>query len=180
ILAKERNKRESPLDRAANPLPESPASLACGDVVPHIVVQSPRPRLGAFETHAAKRLLQHYLPLPDSFPSYLKKELLPLWHGVSGLSAYNAFKPISHQIRSDGVGGNAMKKFLVGTVGLVAFGMSAPASAADIAARPRPAPPPMVSPYYDWSGFYIGGNGGWGSSHKCWDVTNFRGPVVPF
>jgi hypothetical protein len=29
-------------------------------VVPHIVVQSPRPRLGEFETHAAKRLLQHY------------------------------------------------------------------------------------------------------------------------
>jgi hypothetical protein len=39
--------------------------LACGDVVPHIVVQSPRPRLGEFETHAAKRLLQHYLPNPD-------------------------------------------------------------------------------------------------------------------
>src|SRR6266404_8684498 len=60
ILAKERNKRQSPLDRAANPLPDSPVSLACGDVVPHIVVQSPRPRLGKFETHAAKRLLQHY------------------------------------------------------------------------------------------------------------------------
>jgi hypothetical protein len=40
-------------------------SLALGDVAPHIVVQSPRPRLGEFETHAAKRLLQHYLPKGD-------------------------------------------------------------------------------------------------------------------
>src|SRR5258705_1126700 len=60
-----RNKRKSPLDRAANPLPESPVSLACGDGVPHIVIQSPRPRLGEFETLAAKRLLQHYLPLAE-------------------------------------------------------------------------------------------------------------------
>jgi hypothetical protein len=50
---------------SANPLPESPVSFACGDVVPHIVVQSPRPCLGEFETHAAKRLLQHYLPIAE-------------------------------------------------------------------------------------------------------------------
>ena len=25
---------------------------------------------------------------------------------------------------------------------------------------------------YDWSGFYIGANGGWGSSRKCWDIIN--------
>ena len=24
---------------------------------------------------------------------------------------------------------------------------------------------------YDWSGFYIGANGGWGWSRKCWDIT---------
>jgi hypothetical protein len=36
-------------------------SLAHGDVVPHAVIQSPRLRLGEFETHAAKRLLQQYL-----------------------------------------------------------------------------------------------------------------------
>jgi outer membrane immunogenic protein len=60
-----------------------------------------------------------------------------------------------------------MKKFLLSTVGLVALGMaSAPASAADLAARPvyTKAPPPVVSPYYDWSGFYIGVNGGWGQN----------------
>ena len=62
-----------------------------------------------------------------------------------------------------------MKKFLLGTVGLLALGMAAPATAADLAARPyTKAPPPMVAPIYDWTGFYIGGNGGWGQSHSCW------------
>jgi outer membrane immunogenic protein len=73
-----------------------------------------------------------------------------------------------------------MKKFLLATVGLVALGMAAPASAADLAARPYTKAPPMVAAIYDWSGFYIGANGGWGSSRNCWDVTNFRGPVAPF
>src|SRR5882724_3753840 len=63
-----------------------------------------------------------------------------------------------------------MKKFLLATVGLVALGMAAPASAADLAARPYTKAPPMVAAIYDWSGFYIGANGGWGSSHKCWDA----------
>src|ERR1700727_786204 len=60
-----------------------------------------------------------------------------------------------------------MKKFLLSTVGLVALGMaSAPASAADLAARPvYTKAPVMVSPAYDWSGFYIGANGGWGQTH---------------
>ena len=30
---------------------------------------------------------------------------------------------------------------------------------------------------YDWSGFYIGANGGWGSSRKCWDFID-AGVVV--
>jgi len=66
-----------------------------------------------------------------------------------------------------------MKKFLLGTVGLMALGMAAPASAADMAARPyKAAPVPYVAPIYDWTGFYIGGNGGWGSSHSCWDTVD--------
>ena len=69
-----------------------------------------------------------------------------------------------------------MKKFLLGTVGLLALGMAAPATAADLAARPyTKAPPPMVAPIYDWTGFYIGGNGGWGQSNSC---LNFDGPLV--
>jgi outer membrane immunogenic protein len=66
-----------------------------------------------------------------------------------------------------------MKKFLLGTVGLLALGMAAPATAADLAARPyTKAPPPMVAPIYDWSGFYIGANGGWAESHSCVDFFN--------
>src|SRR3979411_2611250 len=63
-----------------------------------------------------------------------------------------------------------MKKCLLGAVVFVALGLAAPAAAADLAARPyTKAPPPMIAAVYDWSGFYIGANGGWGSSHKCWD-----------
>jgi outer membrane immunogenic protein len=71
-----------------------------------------------------------------------------------------------------------MKKFLLGTVGLAALGMAAPALAADLAARPyTKAAPPMMAAIYDWSGFYIGANGGWGSSRQCWDAGTF-GPLV--
>jgi outer membrane immunogenic protein len=70
-----------------------------------------------------------------------------------------------------------MKKFLLGTVGLAALAMAAPASAADLAARPYTKAPPMIASIYDWSGFYIGGNGGWGSSRKCWDAGTF-GPFL--
>jgi len=60
-----------------------------------------------------------------------------------------------------------MKKFLLGLAALVA--LAAPASAADMAARPYAKSPPMIAALYDWSGFYVGANGGWGSSRKCWD-----------
>jgi outer membrane immunogenic protein len=63
-----------------------------------------------------------------------------------------------------------MKKFLLGAAGFVALVLTAPASAADLAARPYTKAPPMIAAIYDWSGFYIGANGGWGSSRNCWDV----------
>ena len=67
-----------------------------------------------------------------------------------------------------------MKTFFLGAVGLIALGLAAPASAADLAARPyTKAPAPMMAAIYDWSGFYIGANGGWGSSRKCWDAATF-------
>ena len=66
-----------------------------------------------------------------------------------------------------------MKKVLLSTVALVAF--AAPAAAADLAARPYiKAPPAPIAVVYDWSGFYIGANGGWGSSRKCWDFMRRR------
>lgn len=63
-----------------------------------------------------------------------------------------------------------MKKFLLGTVGLIAMG-AVPAVAADLAARPYTKAPAYVAAVYDWSGFYIGANGGYGSSRKCWDYS---------
>ena len=70
-----------------------------------------------------------------------------------------------------------MKKFLLGTVAL--FALAAPASAADLAARPyTKAPPAPILAVYDWSGFYIGGNGGWGSSRNCWDLVTPAGAFI--
>ena len=63
-----------------------------------------------------------------------------------------------------------MKKILLSTVGLIALGVTAPALAADMAVKaPPPAPLPVI---YNWSGFYIGANGGWGDSHNCVDFFN--------
>ncbi|OAE98609.1 hypothetical protein AYJ54_34240 [Bradyrhizobium centrolobii] len=72
-----------------------------------------------------------------------------------------------------------MNKILVGAIGVVALGLSAPASAADLAARPYvKAPPPAVAAVYDWSGFYIGINGGGGSARKCWDFVGVGGALI--
>ena len=70
-----------------------------------------------------------------------------------------------------------MKKFLMGTVALVA--MAGSASAADLAARPYTKAPPMMVAAYDWSGFYIGANGGYGTARKCLDFVNAAGAVGP-
>jgi len=70
-----------------------------------------------------------------------------------------------------------MKKFLLGIAGVIA--LAAPASAADLAARPYAKAPAMIAAVYDWSGFYIGANGGWGSSRNCWTNTTVLGIVVP-
>ena len=71
-----------------------------------------------------------------------------------------------------------MKKVLLSAAGLAALG--APAFAADLPARtsyPVKAPA-MVSPVYDWSGFYIGINGGGGWNRNCWTETSFFGVAV--
>src|SRR4051812_35335071 len=66
-----------------------------------------------------------------------------------------------------------MKKLLLATVALVALG--APALAADMAARPyTKAPPPVMAPIYNWTGFYIGGHIGAAFGND----NNFNGLVV--
>ncbi len=69
-----------------------------------------------------------------------------------------------------------MKKIVLAAAVLALGTVSA--SAADLAARPYTKAPPMVAAVYDWSGFYIGANGGWGTSHNCWTNTAVGG--VPF
>ena len=68
-----------------------------------------------------------------------------------------------------------MRKFLLSTLGLVT--MAAPALAADL---PVKAPPPVyVPPMYNWSGFYIGADGGWGRANNCWSVLPAGGGLLP-
>jgi outer membrane immunogenic protein len=65
-----------------------------------------------------------------------------------------------------------MKFSLSGFIGLAVFAAIGSANAADLAARPYTKAPAMIAAVYDWSGFYIGGNVGWGTSHKCWDLRS--------
>jgi outer membrane immunogenic protein len=71
-----------------------------------------------------------------------------------------------------------MRKALLAATGLVALGV-APAFAADLPARTYTKAPPILAPIYDWSGFYIGINGGGASSHECYTITSVAGVAVP-
>jgi outer membrane immunogenic protein len=68
-----------------------------------------------------------------------------------------------------------MKKFLLGTIGLVA--LSGSALAADLPMKASP--PAYVAPIYNWTGFYIGADGGWGESRNCWGIVPLAGAVIP-
>jgi outer membrane immunogenic protein len=59
-----------------------------------------------------------------------------------------------------------MKRFLIAATAAAVLGAVAQASAADLTETP-------VAATYNWSGFYIGANGGWGSSRSCWDASFF-------
>ncbi|MHC4051301.1 outer membrane immunogenic protein [Bradyrhizobium shewense] len=66
------------------------------------------------------------------------------------------------------------KNLLLAAVSLVALSATAPALAADLAARPyTKAPPAAIAAVYDWSGFYIGVNGGGGSADTSWNLVGF-------
>src|SRR6202171_1200605 len=69
---------------------------------------------------------------------------------------------------------NLMKKFLLGTVALVALGATVPALAADLGARTYTKAPVYAAPIYNWTGFYIGGpvGGAFGGNN------NFNGLVT--
>ena len=57
----------------------------------------------------------------------------------------------------------------------IAVGAAAPALAADLPARPAPytKAPAIVQAAYDWSGFYVGINGGGATSNIDWNADGF-------
>lgn len=67
-----------------------------------------------------------------------------------------------------------MKNLLLLTASIVAVNAAVPAFGADLAPQPvqSNAPKLSVAPAIcDWTGYYMGINGGWGSSHNCWDFA---------
>ena len=74
-----------------------------------------------------------------------------------------------------GAGVKMMKRLLLGAFALATMGVVAPASAADLAPAPYVKAPVMMPAIYDWSGVYVGLNGGWGTSSRCFDQT---GPTL--
>jgi len=66
------------------------------------------------------------------------------------------------------------KHFLAGIV--AAFGI-VPALGADMATK-APYASPAARPIYDWSGFYLGINGGWAQSHNCMTMQGYNVPVI--
>jgi len=64
-----------------------------------------------------------------------------------------------------------MKRILLGVAALFTVG-AAPVLAADLPARAyTKAPPPVAAPLYNWTGFYIGANGGYGWGRTNWLFT---------
>lgn len=64
------------------------------------------------------------------------------------------------------------------TVALALLSLSPVARAADLPQKTYAPAPVMVASVYDWTGFYIGANGGYGTSRNCWGVVPLGGGVV--
>jgi outer membrane immunogenic protein len=72
-----------------------------------------------------------------------------------------------------------MRRFAIIGAGLLSIAAFAgAASGADLPARIYTKAPAMVAPVYDWSGLYIGLNGGGASSHECLTITSDNGNAV--
>jgi outer membrane immunogenic protein len=72
-----------------------------------------------------------------------------------------------------------MRRFaIVGAASLSIAAFSGAAHAADLPARTYTKAPPIAAPVYDWTGFYIGLNGGAASSHECLTIFSVAGAPV--
>ena len=68
-----------------------------------------------------------------------------------------------------------MRKLVFAGVTLAALGVVQPAKSADLPAEPAYKTAPLIVPVYDWTGFYVGVNGGysWGNSANTYTITGF-------
>ena len=72
-----------------------------------------------------------------------------------------------------------MNRLAVVGAGLLSIaGFVGAASAADLPARTLHQGAPLVTPIYDWTGFYVGLNGGGASSRECYTVNSVAGAAV--
>lgn len=73
------------------------------------------------------------------------------------------------------VTGTVMRKLLLAGVTLAALGVVGAANAADLPVEPVYKGGPLIVPVYDWTGFYLGVNGGysWGNSANTYTITGF-------
>ena len=69
-----------------------------------------------------------------------------------------------------------MKVLVAGVIGLAAVGISGAASAADFSSRAPanvPYAPVVVATVYDWTGLYVGANGGGATGRVNWNADGF-------
>jgi outer membrane immunogenic protein len=68
-----------------------------------------------------------------------------------------------------------IKTIAAGCLVVAALVVAQSATAADLSVAPLyKAPPPAIAPAYNWSGFYLGINGGGGWGHSNWDTSSDR------
>ena len=68
-----------------------------------------------------------------------------------------------------------IKTIVAGCFAVAALVAAQSAIAADLSVAPLyKAPPPALAPAYNWSGFYLGVNGGGGWGHSYWDTSADR------
>jgi outer membrane immunogenic protein len=68
-----------------------------------------------------------------------------------------------------------IKTIAAGCFAVAALVVAQGATAADLSVAPLyKAPPPAMAPAYNWSGFYLGINGGGGWGHSNWDTSSDR------
>jgi outer membrane immunogenic protein len=106
-----------------------------------------------------------FLPVGPTVPGRLDR-LIGLTAGVQVPVLCSAMERI--EFPSENAEG-IVRALLVATAAMLAMSAVNPASAADMPVKAPPVQPPPT-PVYNWTGFYIGGNVGYGWSHG--DFTN--------